>query len=145
MHVPYDDILSRIAETPLWWSSGVPRYIEFHPRMVDVYISAALLVRGQCQACERQFTIAVAGRVRDLISETGDAIIPGWGEDPPFHYNERYPIDDQRCDGNFMSFIREEVLQAWWKAPERGIGVGGSTVIFTGRWTRLPHLEGALT
>lgn len=146
MHVPYDDILARIAEPPLWWSEGVPRYTEFQPSMIDVYAGAALLVQARCQSCRRLFLIGVAGGVPNLISEAGDAIGP-WSGDPPFHYND--PLGEDDCTGNSMTFVWEEILQAWWRAPlrVRTRTKDGEEWVFRplGAWMRLSHLEGRRT
>ena len=59
MYIGYDDILSRIAEPPLWWLDGVPRYEPFHPTAVSVYATEALLVHIRCQVCARDYHVGL--------------------------------------------------------------------------------------
>ena len=129
MNVPYDDILSRIPEPPLWWSSGVPRYAPFEPKMMSVYASEAMLLETQCQSCGREFALGICsesgegGRLRAKL--TGPDRMWGWA-DPPSH----------ACHGDSMNVVVLSVLEFWQK-----VDVPGSALQ---EWERQPMLEKAL-
>ncbi len=56
----YDDIRSRIPESPRWWDeNGVPRYVPFTPdETADIYAQECALVLIACQACGAEFLVA---------------------------------------------------------------------------------------
>jgi hypothetical protein len=107
--VSYDDILSRIAEPPKWWSGGVPRYLDFTPEAAGVYGAEVLLVRSACQLCHAIYDIAVTGNggidtFRDNIDLYADVALG----DPP----------NACCgDGAHMLAVVLQVLEFW----ERGL------------------------
>lgn len=139
MYVPYKDILSRIEQPPRWWWRGVPRYDEFKPEAMSVYINAALLVGGKCQFCSQPFVIGLAGGVPILIQSEHQ--LGELHDDPPYH--EITGKADPRCTGNSMTFDILEVIEAWWRAPQKVKGPGGEDRIsHGGEWIRLPELEG---
>ncbi len=139
MYVPYDDILRRIEQPPRWWCHGVPRYEEFKPGDMHVYAQAGLLVRIECQDCQRHFLVGVPGSAAQLINETG-VRLDSLHDDPPHHDNARYQDEaDPRCAGNAMSMVVLEIVEAWWRAP---MELEGKVMAHLGLWTRLPHLEG---
>ncbi len=59
MYIDYADITGRIAEQPLWWLDGVPRYCRFAPHEVGVYAREAALVVVEGQLPEAEFTIGL--------------------------------------------------------------------------------------
>jgi hypothetical protein len=60
MNHHYNDITSRIAESPKWYDeNAVPRYCDFSPREVaDIYCDEVALVEISCQACGTHFLVA---------------------------------------------------------------------------------------
>ena len=135
VYVPYDDILKRIGEPPKWWCAGVPRYDDFKPNALNVYATAALLVEGKCQGCQKLFLVGVAGGVPGLIDPEGTKV-GSWQDDPPHHHSDP-THEDPRCVGNTMQLIPLRIVEAWWRAPVRGRPHGN--------WTRLSHLERAMS
>ncbi len=56
----YNDIRSRIAEEPTWFSrGGVPRYGAFEPGALGVYDQYAILAEIQCQSCRVRIKIGL--------------------------------------------------------------------------------------
>ena len=54
----YEDVTSRIAEKPSWYTSdGYPRYGEFKPAECDIYCRHSILFLIQCQGCHEPFLI----------------------------------------------------------------------------------------
>ncbi len=111
MHVPYEDITSRIAEAPLWWSTGVPRYEPFKPGAMNVYAEFAVLLRVECQACAREFHVGMhgpnGGFVRLTASRTEE--LTYLSDDPPHHQGR----DGANCTGNTMGWVLLDVVEAW--------------------------------
>jgi hypothetical protein len=65
----YDDILSRIAEEPIWFDeNAVPRYCEFHPSKIASGDEVAL-VEVTCQSCGRLFRVAFAASAPAMHSQ----------------------------------------------------------------------------
>lgn len=127
MYIAYDDITSRIAEEPIWWQFGVPRYEPFHPDIATIYSDELALVRSRCQVCHRLFDV-LAGRtqisVRDQIVLYGKLSVG----DPPRH--------DRGCGASMTS---EQVwLLEYWHRPRDARGVPSL------KWVRSPDLEGPL-
>ena len=74
MHHHYDDIRSRIAESPVWWDEhAVPRYAPFTPdEMADIYARECALVQIACQGCGTRFLVCFSwGVTRIGVNETG--------------------------------------------------------------------------
>ena len=115
MHVPYDDILSRIPEPPVWWSSGVPRYVPFEPHMTYIYAREAMLVDAECQSCGRKFALGLhshqAGVFRAKLA--GPDNMWGWS-DPPYHH----------CHGDSMNVIVTRILEFWEQDQTPGPTLG---------------------
>jgi hypothetical protein len=67
----YDDILSRIAEEPVWFDEhAVPRYCKFAPdNLANIYAGEAALAEVTCQVCKRLFRVAFSrsGTIADAI------------------------------------------------------------------------------
>lgn len=86
MHPDYKDIRSRIASRPLWFDeNAVPRYCAFEPQeSVSVYVSEIALAKIACQACHREFRVAIS-RVNFPEKTIAEAIMDGTIEygDPP--------------------------------------------------------------
>lgn len=127
MLASYDDILSRIAEEPLWYDEhGVPRYEPFHHDMLsNIYADWAVLLLISCAACGRRFKVALSGS--RYFSPMGHPHKRHYG-DPPRHGDER-----GRCAGETMNCNDEKVLEVWQE---------GLTERF--KWDRIPDLEGMI-
>lgn len=67
----YADIIERIPEPPLWWDEfGVPRYRAFAANRVgNVYAREAVLFEVACQACGRQFRVALSSGKAPSIAD----------------------------------------------------------------------------
>jgi hypothetical protein len=128
MHIRYDDILSRIDETPKWWLDGVPRYDDFRPEDLNVYASEALLVHIQCQFCRHDFHIGLwdpgpySSTTFRILLLTNRTIGVG---DPP-------NACPDACAGASAGAEEIAVLQFW----ERKSG--------NPEWKRVPELERGL-
>lgn len=61
MHQHYNDILSRIADAPLWFDErGVPRYCEFAPnKLNNIYLRECALMEIACQQCRQKFIVGI--------------------------------------------------------------------------------------
>jgi hypothetical protein len=75
VHQYYEDILSRIAEEPVWFDEyAVPRYCGFAPtKLANIYSRETTLAEVTCQVCKRSFYIAFSkynwpsGTIADAI------------------------------------------------------------------------------
>lgn len=82
MYRYYGDIISRIAEPPLWWEKGgIPRYDEFKPgKSTGIYTNEVALAEIACQftgirfivAFEKPENRAIAAAIRDFSLFYGD-------------------------------------------------------------------------
>ena len=129
MHRPYQDILDRIPEPPLWFDeNAVPRYAPFAPgQLANIYAQEAALVVVQCQGCGRNVHVAFSelnlaeelwsmdrkSRVRNI----GHLITAGTHD-----YGDRPNVNC--CDaGPTMGSVALRVEQYWYKPVIRGDGV----------------------
>lgn len=64
MHRSYHDIISRIAEPPIWWQEGgIPRYDLFNPASsTGIYCVEVALAEIACQMTDVRFIVAMEGR-----------------------------------------------------------------------------------
>ena len=106
MNVEYQDILASLGE-PLWWNEwAVPRYCAFSPQECDVYALEVVLMRIACQACGREFVVAMSLTMADKA--WGRA----WPDDEPPHYGD--PPNIGCCPaGPTMNSEHIAVLQHW--------------------------------
>lgn len=111
----YNDIITRIAERPIWFTAtGVPRYNPFAPEMLGVYDQIAGLFLVQCQSCSAKLKIG-DGTPRFsihkvLAGDTEEITVESFGQtwtcgDPPRH--------DCPGAGETMSAIELSVLEMW--------------------------------
>jgi hypothetical protein len=71
----YEDILSRIAEEPIWFDEhAVPRFCDFAPdKLANIYARETALAEVTCQVCKRLFRVAFSkanwqsGTIADAI------------------------------------------------------------------------------
>lgn len=79
----YTDITDRLGE-PLWWDDqGVPRYVPFHPGVIDVMRVVALM-EIRCQECHKVFKVASAWNNTSCIMPTPESAGSLTYGDPPF-------------------------------------------------------------
>lgn len=132
----YDDIKKRIQEPPLWYDqNGVPRYDKFHPSMLGIYDSYAILVRISCQDCLTQFLVSHGWNPYTYIWQSQH--VPTMEEvidlyhygDPPRH----------GCTGDTMNCHDHEVVEAWEQAPLVTNSKAG--IDFGDRWMRRHEYE----
>lgn len=119
MHANYIDIVSRIAEPPSWWDeNAVPRYCSFAPEhSASIYIGEIALVEIRCQACKRQFFVAVSA-VNFSESSIADATknqTLHYG-DPPAHRGHK----GVECGaGDSMNSIPRRIVEYWHRHDPR--------------------------
>ena len=127
----YSDITSRLGE-PMWWDEyGVPRYEPFSPGWCDVFADYVAFMLIECQACGREFKVAVSAGKNDwqrlflrrpVELPTAHSAGSFYYGDPPRHEEERC------CAGNTMTSIPKRVLEFWHCTID-------------GNWHRLPEYE----
>jgi hypothetical protein len=107
VHQYYEDILSRIAEEPVWFDEyGVPRYCEFAPtKVANIYSHETALAEVTCQVCKRSFYVAFSkynwpsGTIADAIRSRA------------LHYGDPPNV---RCCGNMhMNSEPRRVVEYW--------------------------------
>lgn len=110
MHSRYDDIVERIAERPLWWLDGVPRYGPFHPK--PFWGREVALVHTECQECRTRYDVAVQPRwpvcisLRDALAYANSFDVG----DPPNACN----VLRARCAaGPTMTSLEVRILEFW--------------------------------
>ncbi len=114
MYPIYKDIRNRLG-APLWHDSyGVPRYDEFHPKLLGIYDKYAVLFLVQCQTCHQLFPCAFGMPGYHFVNDKFDIIdnvddflkYVTWG-DAPYHEEE------QQCSGTTMSTSIVKLLSVW--------------------------------
>lgn len=107
-----NDITDRIAEPPLWWMQGVPRYRKFEPYHIGGIGFIVLLVRTECLSCRKAFDVVIATSEHVgphlLVEGTSKHIDAAPGE-PPYHLSK----DGTSCGGCLVGADWTSVLQAW--------------------------------
>ena len=116
MHVCYEDVMSRIAEPPTWWTNGFPRFGPFQPTAVDIYTRCVALVHTKC-LCGFDFHEAVHVVGGEKQIEAFKARVAqgriGMG-DPP---NACEYLSGRPCDGQ-SSTSREIRVLEFWERPD---------------------------
>lgn len=115
MYPDYEDIISRIAEPPSWWSHGVPRYGDFHPSHATIYGSVVVLL--EIGSFDRE-VYRVAYAYDDVAQAESDAREGFFQADDPPNYRTIY---------SSMLAHQYRVLEFWVR--EKGV------------WHRRPELE----
>ena len=105
MKANYEDIISRIVESPNWYDeNGAPRYGEFHPSLCPNISSCHVgLFLVACQECGQEFQVEMHGYLWD--SRKKGAPSKWHYGDPPAH----------GCVGDTMNCEDLAVLQFWTK------------------------------
>ena len=111
MHTAYDDIRSRITESPSWWDeNGVPRYGEFDPNnRSNIYSDECVLLLISSQACFREFQVCFSAKGSTLAELT---------RNKELHYGDPPNACNGGCVGASMNSVPERVLQ-YWQRPLR--------------------------
>jgi len=107
MHISYDDITERIAEPPLWWLEGVPRYRSFRPDDLNVYAQTVVLTEVECQMCFRKFNIGQYSPSPGSPGADGQQL--PYRDDPPSHSSRA----EESCGGESMGFSELRILEFW--------------------------------
>lgn len=108
MHRYYEDIISRIKESPTWFDeNGVPRYGEFSPNMIaSIYAPEAVLAEIACQSCRTKFSAAFS-HINVQTNLLKDVIA-----DRSIHYGD--PPNMWCCEFGLASgAITLKILQYW--------------------------------
>lgn len=119
----YSDILSRIKDPPLWFDeNAIPRWCKFEPReLANIYAREAVLGVVRCQACHREFHVAMS------CTRYEEHQLSSLAADRQLHYGD--PPNVECCDvGLSMNSEFLRVLEFWSKHKFN--------------WTRVPELEG---
>ena len=134
MYPAYRDLREKLG-APIWTdSNGVPRYAKFHPKLLGVYDTFAILFDVQCQSCGMRFDCANGTnpihawlrrnkRLDTPVPSNAELNDPmrvfdellGWG-DAPYHDEQGHEdTDDGQCSGVCMSTDIVAILGAWIK------------------------------
>ncbi|HEX8055278.1 MAG TPA: hypothetical protein VF481_01345 [Novosphingobium sp.] len=130
MYELLSDITDRIPDPPRWWSRGIPRYCDFHPRhTLPSGTGLMLLLHVECQACEMKFDVAIFTHEQmgqNLKAVEKGTTIDAAYDDPPHHLN----ASGYNCSGNAMLMVPLRVHEAW------------QMTLVGQPWTRCRVLEG---
>lgn len=149
MNHDYDDIISRIAEPPIWWDEhAVPRYAPFEPGLqADIYADEVVLIEVRCQSCGHVFHVCLSHSMLGESYGPLAACIP----DRAIHYGD--PPNIGCCpSGPTMNSEPRRVIE-YWSRHKRGTeandSLPGLRVVKDVRaymeWTRDPALEVDIT
>lgn len=118
----YDDIISRIAKSPLWWMEGVPRYEPFSPQRAQIHAYEIALVHTECQSCRTRFDVCIGGRygghgqsLEDLLAVSATLHV----SDPP---------NVSCCPYGYSMTSLEIAILQFWRLTDRS-------------YVRIPELE----
>jgi hypothetical protein len=146
----YDDIRSRIPESPRWWDeNGVPRYVPFTPdETADIYAQECALVLIACQSCGAEFLVAFSWPRIGFVKGAPITLTPLTLERVQrLHYGD--PPNVGCCmAGSTMNCDDLRVLEFWRKGGDEFTEErDGMRVCLPGYfdWRRVPELEISLT
>ncbi|MEM9638254.1 MAG: hypothetical protein AAGA94_11455 [Pseudomonadota bacterium] len=131
MHHHYGDILSRIAEPPLWFDeNAVPRFDPFTvDRVANIYANEVALVRITCQGCKSSFDVAFSGvkvsrpLPADAKRDGPSPMIRDHIRARTLHYGD--PPNIRCCAGGpSMNSVPRQVMEYWIKPVILGEGMG---------------------
>lgn len=102
MHHYFEDIISRIKESPLWWdSNGTPRYGEFKPEACpNIYAKEIVLLLIRCQNCKKEFKVEMH---MDMLHQVNA-------------YNIRKLEEEVMTKEEAKEFVENHTLAVWIKA-----------------------------
>lgn len=116
----YEDILSRIAEPPIWYDqNGTPRYAKFHPNLCpNIYSDKVVLAQIACQECGEKFLVEMHASIWDSRNDI----------DPrKWHYGD--PPRHCKGAGDSMNCEDIAIVECWQRLPLR-------------EWKRVKKFEG---
>lgn len=124
----YEDILSRIDESPKWFDEqGVPRFEKFSPdQCADIYAQEVVFFEIECQNCRRKFDVCESwsSLACDRENSLGKSI-PLYG----LHYGD--PPNIECCPaGPTMSSMTIKIHEFWRRANHGPM-----------EWVRVPEIE----
>jgi hypothetical protein len=131
----YDDILSRIADPPLWFDEhGVPRWVTFGPQEVsNIYCQQVVLLAIECQGCGAPFSVALSWAEHDGYLYKAQALDVST-RNGSIHYGD--PPNIGCCpSGPTMNSNPKRVLEFWQFSTD-----ANSTNNWRS-WRRVPELE----
>ena len=123
MNPTYEDITSRISESPSWFDqNGTPRYGAFSPKAVpNIYADEVVLYSIKCQCCGHEFNVANCRNKHEDGIELSTRV-----KEDSLHYGD--PPNIGCCDaGPSMNSEPIRVLE-FWKRDKWD-------------WVRCPELE----
>lgn len=130
MRQPYWDLYEIAGKRrPLWFDEhGVPRWVEFHPRLCNIYADEVALLEIACQSCGQRFMVALSSCVMDRVLMGGEPLSNqpalDWGDAPCFMSREG---DLVQCAGSTMISETWRIAQFWTREG--------------GDWVRCPERE----
>lgn len=124
MKADYADIKALTDKEPLWYDqNGVPRYCEFHPKLI--FADEVILVHIACQACGKRFKVEMhwwQASGKQSISEAIDNGELGYLHygDPPRHKDRNCAAGDtMNCDSiRIIEFWRRDKDLEWKRISE---------------------------
>jgi hypothetical protein len=140
VHGSYDDIMSRIAEPPVWFDEhAVPRYCEFAPnKLANICAGETALVEIACQCCRRVFRVAFSklNWPNDSIAEAIQA--------KNLHYGD--PPNVCCMPGAAMNSVPHRVIEYWRRHDPKYVQREGALAFIKDsaayhEWVRDPSLE----
>ena len=110
MNRDYSDLLA--GRVPTWCDdNAVPRFVEFHPNLCDVYARVVALIEIECQNCGKKFVVAREFTCPPSAVFEHDPVLLAdrlhYG-DPPNH----------GCIGDSMNSIPKRCIEMWLRDPE---------------------------
>lgn len=131
MHPDFADIRTRIATPPLWYDeAGTPRYDLFHPKMLGIYDTFAILGHIACQSCHWRCFVGRGWSALDFIRQgmlKEGPVFPTLVDlAEAFNYGDP-PRHDCPGAGETMTSELWAIAEAWEKIDFE--------------WTRRPDLE----
>jgi len=131
MYENYNDIKSRIKESPGWYDqNGTPRYGKFDPEMCpNIYSPLVALMRIACQDCRAEFLVEMHSGTWEKEKHEYPPSKWHYG-DPPAH----------GCIGDTMNCIDLEVIEVWRHDANLKCDADGELL----SWVRLREFEGII-
>ena len=134
----YNDITSRISESPTWYTTnGVPRYGDFKPREVSIYARYSTLMEIGCQDCGKRFLIGEDYDGEDILEVLVDMTkITGFKWEPKEDHmwvSFKHAIYAPRFEGEtetnqYKSLTLQEIVEGWGFGDPPNHGCIGDTM-----------------
>lgn len=126
MYADYNDIRSRIAESPTWFDQhGAPRYGTWAPAATDIHADDACLFEIACQGCDLRVLIGMDVHRAWHAATFGEYIRPtradpgsyGFGDFP----RRLGPNNGDCCVGVTMTTQVTRIVEFWVKEGSPGL------------------------